>query len=512
MKVRITCASNQLRDPVPKVIQMFREVVLLAILLNIVLKSNAECTTTKECGFRRLARSIPLFDKIGNFFKSIKKLFDKKSKEFVHSKKVVENAFTNFFDEVMQKKKISDKLEKDLRLGSDPIPLLGHLPGMPFEEKPHMTTEQLISSHGYYSESHTVLTADGFMLTMHRVIREVDRINDRVVLLHHGLLGSSEDWLLLGTFGALPYMLLENGFDVWLLNARGNRYSRMHTNKSSERIDYWDFSWHEMGVYDLPAEITYITEITNSSDLNFIGHSMGCTALLVLLSTYPQYNTILSSGILIAPLVYMYHVKGPLSMLANFYTENGEHSLTFLGQSEFMKHEVFPQQIIEKYCKGLSMSCYNTLLLLGNGGGGNLWDAKVMKNVLTHVPAGGSVKTVMHYIQLVKSGFFKMFDYGADNNQLKYDNDSPPSYNLSGTPLPMAIFSSPSDWLATRTDIQTLLPHLRDVRIHHVVKTDNFGHFDFMWSPYAKDFIFNFIIPFLDQQLPRRKAAAYDEK
>ena len=483
---------------------MFLKLVLFAILLNFTCKSSAKFSSTEGPILRRI-RMIPFMDKVEAFFQGLKSLFTRKTDELVDRKNIVKNAFDHFFYEVMSKKRVSDKLERGLRLGSDKLPHLGYLPRTTFEDRPHMTTEQLIAAHGYLSESHTVLTADGFMLTMHRVVREFDRINERVALLHHGLLGSSDDWLLLGTHGALPYMLLENGFDVWLLNARGNRYSRTHTNKSIDRIEYWDFSWHEMGVYDLPAEIKYITEVTNSSDLNFIGHSMGCTALLVLLSTYPQYNTILTSGILIAPLAYMYHVKGPLNLLANFYRENGKHALTFLGQSAFMKHKVFPQQIIEKYCKGLNRTCFNTLLLLGNGGVGNVWDRKLLSDVLDHVPAGGSVKTVMHYVQLVKSGYFQWFDYGAENNHLKYETGAPPSYNLRSVTLPIAIFSSPSDWLATGTDIQTLLPLLQDVRIHHVIKTDNFGHFDFLWSPYAPDYIYNFIVPILDQHLPRRR-------
>ncbi|KAJ8737726.1 hypothetical protein PYW08_000321 [Mythimna loreyi] len=403
---------------------------------------------------------------------------------------------------MMKKKRLEDELEKDLRRGSY-VPNSQHLPTLA-SDRPEMNAEQLIAAHGFLSESHTVLTEDGYMLTMHRVISDNGPLYRRVVLLHHGLLGSSEDWLLPGT-RALPYMLIDNGFDVWLLNARGNRYSRIHINRRPDWPNFWDFSWHEIGVYDLPATIKYITEITKSTELHFIGHSMGGTALLVLLSSMPQYNSVLKSAILLAPIAYMYHAQGPIKMLSNFYRQNGYHSLDFLGQKEFMRNEVFPEQIVKKYCKGESKSCFNPLLLFGNGGSG-AWSRKLLRDILSHVPAGGSVKTVLHYVQLVRSGYFQKYDYGdVDNNMIKYRNTTPPSYNLKAITLPIALFSSPSDWLASASDIQTLLGMLRDVSIHHVVKTDNFGHFDFLWSPDAAELIYNFIIPLLDQRLPMRK-------
>jgi len=35
------------------------------------------------------------------------------------------------------------------------------------------------------------------------------------------------------------------------------------------------FSWHEMGVYDLPANFDYILGTTGAEDLYYVGHSMG---------------------------------------------------------------------------------------------------------------------------------------------------------------------------------------------------------------------------------------------
>lgn len=74
------------------------------------------------------------------------------------------------------------------------------------------------------------------------------------------------------------YILYESGYDVWMANARGNVYSRGHLKYNrngwrSDRKKYWNFSWHEIGKYDIPATIDYILEKTNFTKVHYIGHS-----------------------------------------------------------------------------------------------------------------------------------------------------------------------------------------------------------------------------------------------
>ena len=41
---------------------------------------------------------------------------------------------------------------------------------------------------------------------------------------------------------APPYVLVEQGYDVWLGNNRGNRYALGHTSLSVDSAAYWDFN------------------------------------------------------------------------------------------------------------------------------------------------------------------------------------------------------------------------------------------------------------------------------
>lgn len=46
-------------------------------------------------------------------------------------------------------------------------------------------------------------------------------------------------------------------------------------------------------------------------------------------------------------------------------------------------------------------------------------------------------------------GHFRQFDYGSRRNLEVYGSSKPPDYKLDRISAPMALFSSPNDWLAT---------------------------------------------------------------
>jgi lysosomal acid lipase/cholesteryl ester hydrolase len=56
-------------------------------------------------------------------------------------------------------------------------------------------------------------------------------------------------------------------------NARGNRYSKQHKLFSTHGKEFWQYSWHEIGVLDLPTMIDYVQGTTNQEKLQYIGHS-----------------------------------------------------------------------------------------------------------------------------------------------------------------------------------------------------------------------------------------------
>ena len=95
------------------------------------------------------------------------------------------------------------------------------------------------------------------------------------MLVLHGILESSSDWVLSSPKRSLGFMLADAGYDVWLGNMRGNTYGKRHCYKSPENEDFWHFSVDHVGTYDIPAMIDRIRNVTGQDKIFFIGFSMG---------------------------------------------------------------------------------------------------------------------------------------------------------------------------------------------------------------------------------------------
>ena len=93
----------------------------------------------------------------------------------------------------------------------------------------------------------------------------------------HGCLMTSEGWLEAGDGQrAVVLQAMDAGFDVWLGNNRGTRYSLWHKTLDAGKDDaYWDFSWAEEGTYDVPASISKVLEVTGYQKLAYVGYSLG---------------------------------------------------------------------------------------------------------------------------------------------------------------------------------------------------------------------------------------------
>jgi len=46
------------------------------------------------------------------------------------------------------------------------------------------------------------------------------------------------------------FQAARGGYDVWLGNNRGNKYSTVHDTLSWDEDAYWQFDWQELGTID----------------------------------------------------------------------------------------------------------------------------------------------------------------------------------------------------------------------------------------------------------------------
>ena len=81
---------------------------------------------------------------------------------------------------------------------------------------------------------------------------------------------------------SLPGLLVKAGFDVYLGNDRGTRNSLSHTELNAKKHGekYFDFSFAELGKYDIPAVMNYIRLHSKSDRVIYIGYQQGATSAL----------------------------------------------------------------------------------------------------------------------------------------------------------------------------------------------------------------------------------------
>lgn len=195
---------------------------------------------------------------------------------------------------------------------------------------------ELIEKYGYIAETHYITTEDGYILTTHRIPKGKLSTKEKpgpAVLIMHGLLSSSSDFLNMGSNRSLGFFLSDSGFDVWIANARGNTYSKNHTtlNPSKNSKEFYDFSFQEIGYYDLPALIDYILKLKGDESLHYIGHSQGTTAYLVMGQARPEYNKKIRLASLLAPVAFMEHIQNPVFLLLSPPAYFLETTFNFIG-------------------------------------------------------------------------------------------------------------------------------------------------------------------------------------
>lgn len=97
----------------------------------------------------------------------------------------------------------------------------------------------------------------------------------------------------------MPYQLANAGYDVWVGNNRGTKYS----DRNSHKEDYWEYNLDHLIKYDLPCLVKNITEIADSDQIIYIGHSQGTTQFLASMDLHPELHSKIRSFIGFGPVI-----------------------------------------------------------------------------------------------------------------------------------------------------------------------------------------------------------------
>ncbi|KAG5667103.1 hypothetical protein PVAND_015102 [Polypedilum vanderplanki] len=362
--------------------------------------------------------------------------------------------------------------------------------------------EDLITSAGFNAESYIVETEDNYLLKIHRIrskIRSVDK-NLAPIFFMHGLFATAADYLMTGPTNGLPYLFANMGYDCWLGNSRGSDYGLGHRTMNSNTKDFWNFSFHEIGHLDVPAFIDFVLNATGAEKVFYIGHSQGCTSLMVLLSTRPNYNQKIIEAHLMAPAVFMANFPNPLirffaSEFDAFIDRTKNYDL--ISNSQIMNIVERMNSIFCQTNSPIMGMCTNAIqMICGRNDNGTETDSRVLPILIKYLAHAVSTKQINHYIQMYQSGKFQQYNYGMKNKAI-YGQSYPPEYELKNVKIPISIYAGKNDMLVAEKDIDHLREVLQNVKRYKVIK--NFNHCDFNYGTHAKNFVFNYIIKSINQ-------------
>ncbi|XP_034108081.1 lipase 3 [Drosophila albomicans] len=362
-------------------------------------------------------------------------------------------------------------------------------------------SDERISKHGYPSESHEVVTEDGYVLTLFRIPYSHKLGNQNAkrppVLLQHGLFSNSDCWLTSGPDHSLAYLLADAGYDVWLGNARGNIYSRANNLISLNSPKFWHFDWHEIGTIDIAAMIDYILEKTGFSKVHYAGHSQGTTVYLVLMSERPEYNDKIASGHLLAPCAFFEHGRSAIfRWLGPLVGTPGGIWNTVLVDTELIPRNNLINRVVDNSCgtgSPFDSICKNGFLMFANGGYQNTNISSMQQMIETH-PAGSSSNQGIHYLQLWASHEFRQYDWGTKKNRELYGQELPPDYDLSKITAQTHSYSSQNDALCGPKDVDTLVSKFVHLAEDHRVPWESFNHLDFIVAKNMRELVNDLVV------------------
>lgn len=360
---------------------------------------------------------------------------------------------------------------------------------------------ELCALFGYYAEEHVVQTADGYLLGVHRLpYRKGEehsgvRVNagpnstrKPVVYLHHGLLMNSEVWVCITEEErCLPFTLANQGYDVWLGNNRGNKYSKKSTQFSPTSSRFWNFSMDEFAFHDIPNTIDYVLNTTSQPSLSYIGFSQGTAQAFATLSIHPGLNDKVNVFIALAPAMSPAGLNNGI-VDALVKTSPDVLFLAF-GRKSILSSATMWQSILYPpiFVRLIDMS----LSFLFAWYGRNI-SVQQKLAAYPHLYSFTSTKSVVHWFQIIRNKSFQMYDddgstkfsLGASNRYYKVARF--PTRNIK---TPIVLLYGGSDSLV---DIRVMLKELPRHTIAREVP--HFEHLDFLWAQEVETLVFPHVL------------------
>lgn len=352
-------------------------------------------------------------------------------------------------------------------------------------------------SKGYPVETHKVLTKDGYWLTAFRIPggkgesrEEAKAKNKPVVFLQHGILDSSDTFIMNYEASAPAFMLANQGYDVWLGNTRGNKYSREHQwldpDDPVDRKIFFDYDFEDMALYDVEANIDYILKATGKRKLGVVAHSQGTSQMMIKMADQNDWwNDRVSIFVCLAGVARLEHCSSKL-LVTLAKQKLVIDTLAKIGVYEMFPANYLQNQFFSAVCKAFPFVCDFFIELVSDEDAG-VDNQKRIGVFMGHYPAGTSLRSLDHFAQIIRAEQFVRYDYGEKKNMEKYGQKTPPPIELNNIQDAKTIqVAGDLDRLADPIDIKWLRDQLGNNVVHYANYT--LGHMSFLLAEDMKYF------------------------
>ncbi|KAL2868523.1 sterol esterase [Aspergillus lucknowensis] len=363
---------------------------------------------------------------------------------------------------------------------------------------------EICSIFGYEAEEHIVHTQDGYLLGLHRlpyrkgeeghpVNNGEGSVKKKVVYLHHGLMMCSEVWICLTEEQrCLPFQLVERGYDVWLGNNRGNKYSKKSTTRSPLSNEFWDFSIDQFAFHDIPDSINYILQLTGQPSLSYIGFSQGTAQAFATLSIHPQLNQKIDVFVALAPAMAPARISNPV--VDSLMKASPNFLFLLFGRRSILSSTTMWQTIL--YPPIFVRIIDTSLSFLFNWKCKNISRNQKLAGYL-HLFSFTSTKSVVHWFQIIRNRNFQFYDdeiYAPFTIVASERFYKPVKYPTRNIRTPIVLLYGGSDSLVDIDVMQKELPRGTTARI-----IEKYEHLDFLWASDVPELVFSHVFEALNR-------------
>jgi lysosomal acid lipase/cholesteryl ester hydrolase len=289
----------------------------------------------------------------------------------------------------------------------------------------------------------------------------------------------------------LPFVLVEQGYDVWLGNNRGNKYSKKSLHHSPMDISFWSFSMDQFAFHDIPDTIDYILSTTKQPSLSYIGFSQGTAQAFASLSIHPTLNDKVDVFVALAPAMAPPGLAS--GIVASFVKSSPEILYLAFGRRAILGSATMWQALL--YPGIFTYFIDKSLSFLFNWKTHNI-TAHQKLAAYPHLYSFSSVKSVVHWFQIIRNGTFQMFDdevakpLAMSNGNKYYKVAKFPTRNIK---TPIVLVYGGSDSLV---DIKLMLKELPK---HTVAKEiQKYEHLDLLWASDVDTLVFPHVLEALE--------------